>query len=80
MTSLYSLFRLLVLVGSIGTGVFLAWDQIAYSMHWLRPTWGAGVGVAYLALLINVLFNNQFIIGRVNAVSIEPDKPAETAA
>lgn len=62
-----NLVSLAYLVGTLfitGSFLWIAWDQIAYSMHWPRPTYGAGVGVMYIALLLNFLFANKIIMGR----------------
>ena len=58
---------LLVVIVVVGLFTYMAWDQIAFSMGWPRPTPGAGIGGVFLGLLVNVLWHNQFMIGGMNA-------------
>lgn len=48
---------IVILLG--GTFTYMAWDQIAMSMHWPRPTWGAGVGLVFLGVLANFMNTNR---------------------
>lgn len=61
---LIQLLYFVVVLFGLGTFTWIAWDQIAYSLHWPRPQWGAGVGLVYLAVLANFLCGNKITIGR----------------
>lgn len=75
MGNLIRLGMLAVIIGVVGTGVFMAWDQVALTFHWPRPLIGAGIGVVFLAVLLNVLVHNHFTIGGPVAHSNQTNSP-----
>lgn len=70
-----SLLVMISVMLGVGTFTWISWDQIAYSMKLPRPTWGAGVGVVFLAVLANFLWNNKITIGRTIAYSDNDPEP-----
>lgn len=77
MPNLYGLMCMLIAILVLGTFTWITWDQIAYSLKWARPTWGAGVGLVYLAFLANFVISNRIVMGRQIA---NPDNTNDSEA